>query len=83
MQGAGALNRIHVTEGDTLELATCDQSNAFTRVAVPERMVLYLAAPAVVAQSVWDILPGHLCSAISPSDLVSPCYQLPTAPSGM
>ena len=41
MQGAGALTRIHVTAGDKLELAACDQSNAFTRIEVTAWMIPY------------------------------------------
>ena len=75
MQGAGALTRIHVAAGDKLELAACDQSNAFTRVAVPTWMIPYLAAPPITAAAVWDLLPAYLRATISESDLVSPCYK--------
>ncbi|CAE7462480.1 unnamed protein product [Symbiodinium microadriaticum] len=75
MQGAGALTRIHVAAGDKLELAACDQSNAFTRVAVPTWMIPYLAAPPITAAAVWDLLPDYLRATISESDLVSPCYK--------
>lgn len=38
-------------------VAACDQSNAFTRVAVPNWFLPYQAVPPIVASLVWHLLP--------------------------
>ena len=74
MSGAGALSRVHAgSEG--LSIAACDQSNAFTRVRVPDWMIPYLATPPVVASLVWDLLSEDLKCRITLNTMVSPCYH--------
>lgn len=56
MDAGGNINRLH-TEGSSMFVAACDQSNAFTRVAVPNWFLPYQAVPPIVASLVWHLLP--------------------------
>ena len=74
MDGAGAINRVHA-EGLAVEVAACDQSNAFTKVLCPKWFYPYQAVPPVVAAEVWDLLPMAVQSRVAKHDLVSPVYM--------
>ena len=73
MDAGGAINRLHV-EGRGFDIATCDQSNAFTWVEVPQWFWYYQACPPVVALEVWDLLPQDVQCRVGRSGLVSPLY---------
>ena len=73
MEGAGALTRTSVSS-DAWQVACCDQSNAFTAVAVPAWMQLYQATPPLPAARVWHLLPAQLRDRCTPTTLVSNCY---------
>ena len=74
MDGAGAINRVHA-EGLAVEVAACDQSNAFTEVLCPKWFYPYQAVPPVVAAEVWDLLPMAVQFRVAKHDLVSPVYM--------
>ena len=74
MDGAGALARIH-TEGQPLDVSACDQSNAFTRVLVPEWFHAYQAVPPICANEVWELIPQTLRGTLCRSDMVCPVYK--------
>ena len=74
MDAGGAINRLHLT-GNGMQVATCDESNAFTYVQVPEWFWAYQACPPVVASQVWDLLPVELKNSLNCDDLVSPAYK--------
>ena len=71
MDAGGNINRLH-TDGSSMCVAACDQSNAFTRVAVPSWFFPYQAVPPIVASLVWHLLPEQVRSAVTRSDLVCP-----------
>ena len=74
MDAGGNINRLH-TDGSSMCVAACDQSNAFTRVAVPSWFFPYQAVPPIVASLVWHLLPEQVRSAVTRSDLVCPVYM--------
>ena len=73
MDAGGAINRLHV-EGRGFDIATCDQSNAFTWVEAPQWFWYYQARPPVVALEVWDLLPQDVQCKVGRSGLASPLY---------
>ena len=73
MTGAGALSSVHLDQAG-LQVAVCDQSNAFTSVLVPEWMIVYQAVPPLPARDVWELLPQGLQDTLQAHDWVCPCY---------
>lgn len=73
MDAGGAINRLHVP-GKGFNIATCDESNAFTYVRVPEWFWYYQACPPLVAAEVWSLLPVELQLEVGQDGLVSPAY---------
>ena len=57
--GGGALPLMRAP-GMELQMARCDESNAFSSVALPEWMIPWMATPALPAVQVWDLLDEEL-----------------------
>ena len=70
--GGGALSLLRVLHG-SLDVARCDESNAFSSIVTPPWMWPWMATPAVPAILVRDILPPELLE-VPDTELIFPCY---------
>ena len=74
MKGAEALTSLH-TQGQSVDLAALDESNAFSFVATPAWMWPWFSAPPVKSCEVWTILPDELKARCNFYDWEAPQYQ--------
>ena len=74
MRGGEALSGLHVP-GDDIEVAVCDESNAFTSVLTPAWMHGWCAAPPIRAALVWSRLPQSLRQRINMATFIFPLYM--------
>ena len=74
MKGAAALTCLH-SQGEDINIAALDESNAFSYVVTPPWMWPWFAAPPVRASEVWTILPIELRDRCNPADWVAAQYQ--------
>ena len=73
MMGGAALADLHVP-GDSLSLASWDESNAFSFVRTPAWMWPWCCSPAVRARDVWTLLAAPLQAKLNGADWVFPAY---------
>jgi hypothetical protein len=72
--GGGALTRVHAPS-DSWSFSAFDEDSAFTRVLRPDWMHPWVAAPPILAQLVWHILPSTLQQSITKPAYVAPQYM--------
>jgi len=72
--GGGVLCGVLVPH-DAFDLAVCDASNAFTRIATPEWWWPWFATPPVAAGEVWDLLDDDLRARVEWHTPVSAQYM--------
>ncbi len=71
--GGGALSRLHIPS-DNMQVASFDESNAFTSVMTPPWFWPWSATPPVRAKDVWKKLSPEQRASVLPETWVAPLY---------
>ena len=74
MRGAAAITSMHACN-QSVDVASLDESNAFSYVITPEWMWPYFSTPPLRAIEVWNVLPANVRAQCSADTLVSAQYQ--------